>query len=126
MKVALIDDDPVEELILSGLAENLETPVTFTAFKTLESFLHHSGAQQFDAVFLDRRIPPYGDFSETLPKLAEANVNGHIILLTARTAGKVEPPEGLKVIGPYEKLDVQDPEVLAELLAGRRAPSRKP
>lgn len=125
MKVAVIDDDPVEELILSGLAENLETPVAFTAFKTLESFLQDSGVQQFDAVFLDRRVPPYGDFSETLPKLAAANVNGHIILLTARTAGKVEAPDNLKVIGPYEKLDVQDPEVLAELLAGRGAPARQ-
>ena len=120
MKAALIDDDPVEEVILSGLAEHIVTPVRFTAFRTLERFLDDKTALEFDVVFLDRRIPPHTDFSETLPKLAEAGVTAQIVLLTARKLGPVNPPAELSVLGPFEKLDVQEPEVLADLLAGRR------
>lgn len=122
MKVALIDDDPVEETILSGLAEHIDLPVAFTAFTTLERFLEHPEARGFDMIFLDRRVPPHLDFTDTLPKLAEAGVTSPIVLLTARTLGRVHPPEGLSVMGPYEKLDVQDPDVLADLLSGRRPP----
>ena len=122
MKVALIDDDPVEETILSGLAEHIDIPVSFTAFTTLERFLSNPAARAFDMIFLDRRVPPHLDFSDTLPRLAETGITAPIVLLTARTLGRVEPPEGLSVMGPYEKLDVQDPDVLADLLSGRRPP----
>lgn len=122
MKIALIDDDPVEEMILSGLAEHLDTKVRFVAFTTLERFLDDKGARDFDMIFLDRRVPPHLDFSDTLPKLAEAGITAPIVLLTARTLGRVEPPDGLSVMGPFEKLDVQDPDVLADLIANRRPP----
>ena len=111
MKIALIDDDPVEEVILTGLAESLETPASFTAFKTLEAFLDDERVQDFDVVFLDRRIPPYDDFSQTLPKLATANITARIVLLTAHRLGHVEAPPGLDIVGQYEKADVLEPDV---------------
>jgi len=121
-KVALLDDDPVEMTILSGLAETLEGDYAFTRFNTVESFLEAPDRTQFHVLFLDRRIPPHDDFSHTLPLIETSGFSGHVILLTNHRNAAPQPPTSLKVLGPFEKIDIQEPDVLEALLEGARPP----
>jgi len=121
-RVAVIDDDPVEMTILSGLAEYVPGKYSFTHFSSVGAFCRSTGTADFDVVFLDRRVPPHNDYVESLPELEQTDFKGIVIMLTARRLGPGKPDSKLQLLGPYEKLDIQDPEVMEYLLNGRAAP----
>lgn len=119
--VAVIDDDPVETVILSGLAEHLSGAYAFEHFSTVDAFCTCPHVDTFDVAFLDRRVPPYSDYPETLPMVEQTRFNGTVVMLTARRLGPYRPHSRLKLLGPYEKFDVQDAEIIENLLEGRPA-----
>lgn len=117
---ALIDDDPVELTILSGIAECLDQPWTFTRFSSVESFVGAMASMPFDVLFLDRRVPPYSRFEESLAVIEQSGFGGHVVLLTNHRIASSRLDSALTLLGPYEKMDVQEPEVLERLLRGER------
>ena len=121
-RVAVIDDDPVEMTILSGLAEHVPGSYEFDHYSSVNAFCEDSKASGYDLVFLDRRVPPHSDYVESLPVLEECGFEGIVVMLTARRLGPGKPKSRLRLLGPYEKLDIQDPEVMEYLLNGRPAP----
>lgn len=120
--VAVIDDDPVEMTILSGLAEHVPGSFQFDHYNSVNAFCEDPKASEYDLVFLDRRVPPHSDYGESLPVLDECGFDGTVVMLTARRLGPGKPQSRLRLLGPYEKLDIQDPEVMEYLLNGRPAP----
>ena len=120
--VAVIDDDPVEMTILSGLAEHVPGSFQFDHYNSVNAFCEDPKAAEYDLVFLDRRVPPHSDYGESLPVLDECGFDGTVVMLTARRLGPGKPKSRLRLLGPYEKLDIQDPEVMEYLLNGRPAP----
>ncbi|MBL4544806.1 MAG: hypothetical protein JKP95_03110 [Oceanicaulis sp.] len=56
--VAVIDDDPVEMTILSGLAEHVPGSFQFDHYNSVNAFCEDPKASKYDLVFLDRRVPP--------------------------------------------------------------------
>ena len=118
----MIDDDPVEMTILSGLAEHVPGSFEFDHYSSVNAFCEDSKASGYDLVFLDRRVPPHSDYVESLPVLEGCGFEGIVVMLTARRLGPGKPKSRLRLLGPYEKLDIQDPEVMEYLLNGRPAP----
>lgn len=121
-RVAVIDDDPVETTILSGLAEHVRGEFSFDHYNSVSAFCQSGKAAEYQTLFLDRRVPPHSDYAESLPELEQSEFDGIVVMLTARRLGPGKPDSRLKLIGPYEKLDIQDPEVMEYLLNGRPAP----
>ncbi|MCC5980900.1 MAG: hypothetical protein JJU26_04195 [Oceanicaulis sp.] len=116
---ALVDDDPVELVILSGLAESIDQPWTFTRFSSVEDFIDASAATRFDVLFLDRRVPPHSRFEDSVAIVEQSGFEGHVVLLTNHRVGTKRPASKLNVLGPYEKMDIQEPEALEALLGGQ-------
>lgn len=115
---ALLDDDPLELTILSGIADSIAEPWQFTRFKSAEDFAANSTARDFDVVFLDRRLPPHQQFEDSMLIVEQSGFSGHVILLTNYRGGTTKPKSRLKLLGPYEKIDIQEPEALETLLRG--------
>lgn len=118
-RAALIDDDPVELAILSGVAESLDEPWTFTRFHSVEDFVGSDAVNSFDVLFLDRRVPPHHSFEATVSIIESSDFSGHIVLLTNHRTGSKPPKSTISLLGPYEKMDIQEPEVLEKLLGGQ-------
>jgi len=121
-RVAVIDDDPVEMTILSGLAEHVPGAYEFEHYTSVKGFCESGKAASYDVAFLDRRVPPHSDYTESLPELEQCGFEGIVVMLTARRLGPGKPESRLRLLGPYEKLDIQDPDVIEDLLNGRPAP----
>jgi len=115
---AIIDDDPVELTILSGLAQSLDQDWNFTRFPTIDAFLTSMDTAGFEVLFLDRRVPPHDCFEPSLAMIERSDFKGHVVLLTNHRLGGRPPASTLKLLGPYEKLDIQEPNVLEALLNG--------
>lgn len=118
-RAALLDDDPLELTILAGIADSIAEPWEFTRFKSAEDFLEAGNGGDFSVVFLDRRLPPHQSFEETVTLVEQSGFEGHVVLLTNYRGGTGKPESRLKLLGPYEKIDVQDPDALANLLDGK-------
>lgn len=117
LSVAIIDDDPVETEILSILMDEVfDTPV-ISSFATISEFLDGCRDASFELVFLDRRLPPYSSFHETLPLVVPAAGNAAIMLITAHTFERVDLQAYPNVSGPFAKLDLMTPEDLRELIS---------
>ncbi|MFN3835792.1 MAG: hypothetical protein ACK4NO_07810 [Glycocaulis sp.] len=116
---ALVDDDPVELIILSGLAESIDQPWSFTRFSSVEDFIDASAGTRFDVLFLDRRVPPHSCFEDSVAIVEQSGFEGHVVLLTNHRVGTKRPSSKLKMLGPYEKMDIQEPEALEALLGGQ-------
>ena len=114
--VAIIDDDPVETDILSILMSEVFDEVNVASFTTVNAFLDGARKDSFDLVFLDRRLPPYASFDETLPLVAPAAGDAAILLITAHTFEKVDLTRYDRVAGPFAKLDLMTPEDLKVLI----------
>lgn len=117
LSVAIIDDDPVETEILSILMDEVfDTPV-ISSFATISEFLDGCRDASFELVFLDRRLPPYSSFHETLPLVVPAAGKAAIMLITAHTFERVDLQAYPNVSGPFAKLDLMTPEDLRELIS---------
>ncbi len=118
MRVAIVDDDPVEHLILTELSQSYEPRVRIDSFTRLEDFLGSDPAD-FDIVFLDRCMPPHNAFSETLPKLQKSGYSGHVVLMTAHDNESRNDQFSFRITGPIDKLDLIRGEHLQQILATR-------
>lgn len=118
-RAALIDDDPVELAILCGVAESLDESWVFTRFHSVDDFVSSDMAASFDVLFLDRRVPPHHSFEETVSIIENSDFSGHVVLLTNHRTGSKPPKSTISLLGPYEKIDIQEPDVLEKLLSGQ-------
>ncbi|AZU03552.1 hypothetical protein X907_1013 [Glycocaulis alkaliphilus] len=116
LNVAIIDDDPVETEILSILMDEVFDGVEIASFGTISEFVDRSRHADFELVFLDRRLPPYSSFDETLPLVVPAAPKASILLITAHTFERVELSRYPNVAGPFAKLDLMTPEDLRALI----------
>lgn len=115
VRIAVIDDDPVETVLLSELSKEVGDQFDFVPFSTLEAFVE-GGADGFQLAFLDRRIPPHEEFSETLPEVAKSGFKGRVVLMTAHDPGVDIDDYPFEVIGPVEKMSLLDVKTLGEIL----------
>lgn len=115
-RIAVIDDDPVEVILLSGQAESFSDKLEFEGFSTVEAFLQHPDAQRFDLIFLDRRIPPYGSFKETLPKIEAHGVKAPVVLMSAYGFDEEKVESGLETVGPVSKFVFIEGDMVEEIL----------
>ncbi|GGG97601.1 MAG TPA: hypothetical protein DF715_07850 [Oceanicaulis sp.] len=116
LSVAIIDDDPVETEILSILMDEVFDAVEVSSFATISEFVDRSRKRDFELVFLDRRLPPYSSFDETLPLVVPAAPHAAILLITAHTFERVNLSAYPNVAGPFAKLDLMTPEDLRALI----------
>lgn len=116
VSVAIIDDDPVETDILSILMSELFDEVDVASFQSVNAFLREAESSRFTLIFLDRRLPPYSSFDETLPLVAPAAGDAAIMLITAHTFEKVDLSSYSRVAGPFAKLDLMTPDDLKALI----------
>jgi len=108
-RIAVIDDDPVEHLLITEMASELGLDIAFDCYTSLDACLE-AGVDAFTHIFLDRRLPPYNEYTETLPKLAEAGFTGKIILMTAHDPGLETGAYPFSLIGPVDKLELIEPD----------------
>ncbi|MGP1275062.1 MAG: hypothetical protein ACQRW7_06565 [Caulobacterales bacterium] len=116
LRVAIIDDDPVETEILSILMDEVFEAADVSSFATVSEFIDESRKSDFELVFLDRRLPPYASFDETLPLIVPAARDAAILLITAHTFERVDLSAYPNVAGPFAKLDLMTPEDLRSLI----------
>ncbi len=112
-RIALIDDDPVEALILRSLLEHASAGHAMTHFTSVEAFADAPGA---DLVILDRRVPPHECFSQTLPLIEASGWRGPVLLITAAPEGVTAASQVLKLIGPVSKSDLLEPAAVARAI----------
>ena len=115
-RIALIDDDPVEALILRSLLEHAGAQHVLAHFTSVEAFAGEAGPAQADLVILDRRVPPWGRFSETLPVIEASGWRGPVLLITAAPEGVTASSDALTLIGPVSKSDLLEPEAVARAI----------
>jgi DNA-binding NtrC family response regulator len=115
MRIAVVDDDQIELVLLEELAGDFDKTLSFTGYTTVKSFVE-GGPSQYDLIFLDRRIPPHTEFSETLPLLTEAGYCGRVILMTAHGSGVRAEDYEFEIVGPVDKLELLDPARLEALI----------
>ncbi|WP_203291025.1 response regulator [Maricaulis parjimensis] len=116
MRIAIVDDDAVEHMILSELGRAEDPSLEFQGFEALDRFIA-AGPGQFDHVFLDRCLPPYDSFEDTLKEIAAAGYGGHVILMTADAPRLDTTGFDFQVTGPINKIDLLNPGKLAGCLA---------
>ncbi len=115
VRIALIDDDPTEAMVLEGMLLHCDSRHTLTHFKTLEAFPSAPQNSAFDLILLDRRIPPHAGFDTSLPILAAMGFEGPVIPISA--SGMDTPnAHGLKLETPVMKSDLLTPDAVAALL----------
>ena len=122
LSIAVVDDDPVELVLLSEIASEVYANAELRGFTRIEDFLD-ADINAFSLVLLDRRIPPHNDYSETLPLLAEAGFSNRVVLMTAYDPGLEIGDYPFSVGGPVDKLDLLKPEVLAAVFDDRPIPA---
>ena len=116
-RIAVIDDDPVEFMLLTEFAELGGRADDWRHFNTLDAFAAARGEGGFDLVLLDRRIPPIRDFSDSLPLLAGAGFSGPVILMSAEPASiESMQTDGLTLIGPVDKAELQSEGAVTRLI----------
>lgn len=114
--IALIDDDPTEALVISGLLEHGAAGHTMSHYPTVEGFAAEPDAARFDLVLLDRRVPPHQSFRDSLAALSDSAYLGPVALISASPcveAGLVAPGP---IIGPINKADLLTPDALERLV----------
>lgn len=123
ISVAVVDDDPVELVLLTEIAAEVSPEAVLTGFNSVEAFVQGE-VGEYALVLLDRRIPPHRDYSETLPMLAGAGYDKRVALMTAHDPGLEIGEYPFSVTGPVDKLDLLKPEVLKAVLTASPLPSR--
>lgn len=114
-RIALIDDDPVEALILRSLLEHSGSDHVLEHFTSVEAFAEAPEAEA-DLVILDRRVPPHGCFSDTLPVIEASGYRGPVMLITAAPEGVSASSQVLRLIGPVPKSDLLEPAAVARAI----------
>ncbi|WP_417476465.1 hypothetical protein [Maricaulis sp.] len=115
MRIAVVDDDPIELMLLRELSTSFDTTLQFDGHSTVRAFIE-SRPEQYDLVFLDRRIPPHDEYRETLPMLASAGYEGRVVLMTAHDSGIKNGDYRFELVGPVDKLDLLEPARLQAII----------
>lgn len=115
-RIALIDDDPVEALILRSLLEHAGSDHALTHFTSVEAFAGDAGPAGADLIILDRRVPPWICFAETLPLIEASGWRGPVLLITAAPEGVSAASDVLILIGPVSKSDLLEPQAVARAI----------
>ncbi|SDL59890.1 response regulator [Maricaulis salignorans] len=115
MRIAVVDDDPIELMLLRELSTSFDDTLQFEGHTTVRDFIE-SSPQQYDLVFLDRRIPPHDEYRETLPMLASAGYEGRVVLMTAHDSGIKKGDYRFELVGPVNKLDLLQPTTLQAII----------
>ena len=121
INVAVVDDDPVELVLLKEMATEVVGHVSMRGFDKIEHFLDED-INAFDVVFLDRRMPPYRDYTDTLPMLAAAGYRNRVILMTAHDPGLEVGTHEFRISGPIDKLDLLKPEIFGAVIRDEPVP----
>jgi DNA-binding NtrC family response regulator len=117
-RIAVIDDDPMEAVLLGEIARDISPDFEFIPFARLETFLD-APDQAFELILLDRRLPPYTEFSETLPQIEKTGFKGRVVLMTAHDPGLAIDRYPFAVYGPIDKLELLQVDRLGTVLDGR-------
>ncbi|WP_417494853.1 hypothetical protein [Maricaulis sp.] len=115
MRIAVVDDDPIELMLLRELSTSFDDSLEFDGHTTVQAFIE-ARPEQYDLVFLDRRIPPHDEYQETLPMLASAGYQGRVILMTAHDSGVRNCDYRFELVGPVNKLELLEPSRLKALI----------
>lgn len=116
IRIALIDDDTTEAMILEGMLEHADGDYALTHFPTVSAFQSTEDPGGFDLVFLDRRIPPFERFEDSLPLLEGTTLAAPVVLISA-FADALDAYDGrLRLVGPVPKSDLLDPESVARVV----------
>lgn len=115
MRIAVVDDDPIELLLLRELSRSFADGLEFEGHTTIRAFLE-ANPEQYDLVFLDRRIPPHDEYVETLSLLASTGYRGRVVLMTAHDSGISPCDYHFEVVGPVDKIELLQPETLQALI----------
>ena len=124
-RIALIDDDPTEALIVQGMLDYSGTNHTLAHYRSVEDFAGSEASSTFDLVMLDRRIPPHQSFPSSLAVLKACAFTGPILLLSAGAVDLSElsqAPQAMRLAGPLNKADLLTPESMAAAIAAAMAP----
>lgn len=113
--IVLIDDDPVEAMVIGGLLEHAGGAFAFESFTSVEAFsASRSGGA--DLVLLDRRIPPHQSFGSSLSELESSDHQGPVVLITAGPCDETGLNWRGGLHGPIDKSTLLTPDALADLV----------
>ncbi|KAA5803518.1 response regulator transcription factor [Alkalicaulis satelles] len=112
-RITLIDDDPVEALILRELLAHGGAGHELVHHTRLEDF---TTAPVADLVLLDRRVPPHDDFASSLPALEASGYAGPVLLISAAPEGVSAGSDVLTLTGPVSKSDLLEPAAVARAI----------
>jgi DNA-binding NarL/FixJ family response regulator len=115
MRIAVVDDDPIELMLLRELSAAFDDSLEFEGHASMDAFVE-SGPDRCELVFLDRRIPPFEEYRETLPMLASAGYQGRVVLMTAHDSGVRNADYEFELVGPVNKLDLLEPDTLKAII----------
>ena len=115
--VLLIDDDEMEQKLLhTFLTRRYAADFDLTYADTLEAGIGFLQGRTFDAIFIDRILPPYIGAQESYPVLAPHVSSGQIIYISLDTSAyKTRAAEQENPVRFVDKLDMKD-EIMAGLL----------
>lgn len=116
--IAVIDDDPVEREIIERLAQTAQSNCVVGWAEDVPAFVKDPALVHADLVFLDRVLDRTRDFETSLAELARGGYRGRVILMS--NAARVERPRsfGLRVCGPFDKLELQNVKLFSRLMEG--------
>lgn len=88
VRLLVIDDDPLERMLIEGFLYRIsafETEMTFC--RSVEDAVEaiERGPHAFDLVLTDSKVPPYMDYREFIPSLRSAGHEGPIVVMSAST-----------------------------------------
>jgi CheY-like chemotaxis protein len=114
--IALIDDDPVEAMVIGGLLEHVKPDHTLHRFASVEAFAERETAE-FDLLLLDRRVPPHQSFESSLEALVGSAYRGPVVLFTASAESETALRWRGGLHGPVDKGQLLTPDAVARLIA---------
>jgi len=107
LHIVLIDDDPLENELLSRLIEDTDHKITLDHFTSTKDFCDQGVFTQESIILLDGHIPPISKHEESLIMLAERGCNAEICLLSSDRYTTRPHVEGINIIDVIDKLDIQ-------------------
>jgi len=115
--VLLIDDDEIEQKLLHAfLMRRYGDDFELTYVDTLKAGIEHLQSKAYDAIFIDRILPPYVGAQESYPVLAPHVGAGQIIYISSDTSAyKTRAAAHESPVRFVDKLDMRD-QIMAGLL----------
>lgn len=121
-RIALIDDDPVEALVIGGLLDHVDADHQLEAFQSVDAFIQ-SDDRNVDVILLDRRVPPHLDFATSLDALRASQFSGPIVMITAGAEEEADNAWRGPLHGPIDKGQLLTPDALSRLLKSVLTPA---